>query len=82
MSARQPVASLAAARPRRLAESITEELRMKTVTRFFQDKSRVTAIEYGLMAALISVVIIASATSVGTNLQGFFDKIGTVLITP
>jgi pilus assembly protein Flp/PilA len=55
---------------------------MKTITRFVRDEFRVRAIEYGLMAALISVVTIASATSVGTNLQGFFYKIGTVLITP
>jgi pilus assembly protein Flp/PilA len=55
---------------------------MKTVTRIFPKRIRGQAIEYGLMAALISVVIIASATGVGTNLQGFFDKIGIVLITP
>jgi Flp pilus assembly pilin Flp len=50
---------------------------MKTVTRFFPKRIRGQAIEYGLMAALISVAIIVSAT-----VQGFFDKIGTVLITP
>jgi Flp/Fap pilin component len=49
--ARQSGASLAAVR--RWIESITEELTMKTVTRFFKDESGVTAIEYGLIAALI-----------------------------
>jgi len=55
---------------------------MKIVTCFFQDESGVTSIEYALMAALISIVIVASATTIGPNLQGIFDRIGTALITP
>jgi pilus assembly protein Flp/PilA len=53
---------------------------MKSVTRFFQDESGVTAIEYGLIAALISVVIIAAATTVGTNLTAVFTAIGAALV--
>ena len=49
---------------------------MKTlITRFAKDESGVTAIEYGLIAALIAVVIITAVTSVGTTLQGTFDTI-------
>jgi len=35
----------------------------------------VAAIEYGLMAALIAMVIIAAVTTLGTNLTGLFDSI-------
>ena len=53
---------------------------MKTlVSRFVNDQSGVTAIEYGLIAGLISVVIIASVTLVGTSLQTIFGQISTAL---
>jgi pilus assembly protein Flp/PilA len=49
---------------------------MKTLfSRFAKDESGVTAIEYGLIAALIAVVIITAVTSVGTTLQGTFNTI-------
>jgi pilus assembly protein Flp/PilA len=44
-------------------------------TRFAKDESGVTAIEYGLIAALIAVVIIIAVTNVGTALQGTFANI-------
>jgi pilus assembly protein Flp/PilA len=43
--------------------------------RFVKDESGVTAIEYGLIAALIAVVIITAVTSVGTTLSGTFTNI-------
>lgn len=43
--------------------------------RFVQDESGATAIEYGLIGALISVVIITAVKLVGTNLTNTFDKI-------
>ena len=46
------------------------------VTRFVRDESGATAIEYGLIAALIAVVIITAVTTVGTNLSGKFNNIG------
>jgi pilus assembly protein Flp/PilA len=53
---------------------------MKTLLfRFAQDESGVTAIEYGLIAGLIAVVIIAAVTTVGTNLTSKFDAVGTAL---
>ncbi|UXN58108.1 Flp family type IVb pilin [Phyllobacterium zundukense] len=47
----------------------------KLFTRFLKDESGATAIEYGLIAALISVGIIAGATSLGTNVNATFTKI-------
>lgn len=49
------------------------------LTRFVTDESGVTAIEYGLIAALISVVIIASVTLVGEKLVAVFTSISTSL---
>ena len=47
------------------------------VQRFAHDEEGVTAIEYGLLAALIAVAIIVGAGLLGTNLNGLFDKIAT-----
>jgi pilus assembly protein Flp/PilA len=48
---------------------------------FARDESGVTAIEYGLIAALIAVVIITAVTSVGTDLRGVFNAIAANLAT-
>ena len=47
--------------------------------RIFGDQSGVTAIEYGLIAALIAVVIITAVTAVGTNLTATFSTVATNL---
>jgi pilus assembly protein Flp/PilA len=53
---------------------------MKTLLfRFAHDESGVTAIEYGLIAALIAVVIITAVTTVGTDLKATFNAVGTAL---
>ena len=53
---------------------------MKTlVNRFVKDESGATAIEYGLIAALIAVVCIAAMTTIGTNLNTKFTAIGDAL---
>jgi len=53
---------------------------MKTLlVRFVGDESGVTAIEYGLIAGLIAVVIIGAVTIVGTQLTAQFTTIGTAL---
>jgi pilus assembly protein Flp/PilA len=44
-------------------------------SRFVRDESGATAIEYGLIAALIAVVIIGAVTTVGTNLSGTFGTV-------
>jgi len=59
--------------------NITESLMKKLFVRFLKDQSGVTAIEYGLIAGLISVVILASVTSIGTSIQGLFQTIATAL---
>jgi pilus assembly protein Flp/PilA len=53
---------------------------MKTlVTRFLNDESGATAIEYGLIAALIAVVIIGAVTAAGTTLKDTFNSVVTAL---
>jgi pilus assembly protein Flp/PilA len=47
--------------------------------RFIDDQSGVTAIEYGLIAALIAVVTIVAVTAVGTDLSATFTSIATAL---
>lgn len=47
--------------------------------KFVADESGATAIEYGLIAALISVVIITALTTVGSNLNTKFTSIATSL---
>ena len=49
------------------------------IQKFVRDEEGVTAIEYGLIAALIAVVIIASVTIVGSKLTAVFALIGTTL---
>ena len=51
----------------------------KLVLCFLKDSSGVTAMEYGLIAALIAVVIIATVTSVGTKLNTTFNSVSTSL---
>ena len=46
---------------------------------FWNDESGATAVEYGLMVALIAVVIIGSVQLVGTNLDTVFGAIATAL---
>jgi pilus assembly protein Flp/PilA len=49
---------------------------MKTFfARFAKDESGATAIEYGLIAALIGVAIVGGARAVGSNLGGLFNNI-------
>ncbi|MER8951244.1 Flp family type IVb pilin [Mesorhizobium sp. M0833] len=47
------------------------------IARFVKDESGATAIEYGLIAALIALAIMVGATSLGTALNAKFDKIAT-----
>jgi pilus assembly protein Flp/PilA len=49
------------------------------ISRFLSDESGATAIEYGLIAALISVVIVTALTTIGTNLNTTFTGVGTTL---
>lgn len=52
---------------------------VQAIKNFARDEEGVTAIEYGLIAALIAVVIIGSVELVGTGLDGVFTDISTEL---
>ncbi len=54
----------------------------KVFARFVKDESGATAIEYGLIAALIAVVCIGIWTQIGTNLVARFTAVNTALSTP
>ncbi|MBD3769850.1 MAG: Flp family type IVb pilin [Rhodobacterales bacterium] len=45
--------------------------------RFLKDESGATAIEYGLIAALIAVAIIGGVSALGTNANATFSKVST-----
>lgn len=51
----------------------------KFMTRFFKDESGATAIEYGLIAALIAVVLVGTLTLVGGSLDTTFTKVSDEL---
>ena len=55
------------------------ETKMNLISRFVRDESGATAIEYGLIAALIAVVIITGVTAVGTKLSTTFTSLATSL---
>lgn len=70
------------ARPgqRRLANHSEMETKMtKYITRFqmAQHERGATAVEYGLMVALIAIVIIVAVALLGTNLSSIFNKTAT-----
>ena len=52
------------------------------IARFGKDESGATAIEYGLIAGLISVAIIAAVLALGGDLKGIFEEISTKLKLP
>jgi pilus assembly protein Flp/PilA len=49
------------------------------MTRFTRDETGATAIEYGLIAALIAVVIIGALTLLGTSLETKFNEVSNSL---
>ena len=53
----------------------------KFFARFIKDESGATAIEYGLIAALISVALIAGASTLGNTLNSTFNSISTKMNT-
>jgi len=56
----------------------------QAITKFFSDEEGASAIEYGLIAGLVAVFLIASLTTLGTSLGTFFSGIATKLgvLTP
>lgn len=54
---------------------------INSTKRFLKDEEGVTAIEYGLIAALIAVVIIVAVQTVGQNLNAVFTLVASKLTT-
>ncbi len=52
---------------------------MKDMIKKLKDEKGATAVEYGVMVALIAVAIIAAVTLVGTNLNGVFTSVSGAL---
>jgi len=52
------------------------------VQSFIREEDGAAAIEYGLIAALIAVAIIAGASLLGTSLDGIFTRLGACMATP
>lgn len=48
---------------------------MEKLIRFFKDEEGATAVEYGLMVALIAAVIIGAVTLLGTNVKDTFNSV-------
>lgn len=49
------------------------------INSLYHDENGATAIEYGLIAALVAVAIIGALTSLGTSLSGIFGDVSTEL---
>ena len=52
---------------------------MERIKNFFKDESGASAVEYGLLVALIAVVIITAVTLLGTNLSSKFNTAATTI---
>ena len=52
---------------------------MKKLVKMLRNESGATAIEYGLIAALISIVCIGAFSRLGTNLQDRFDNVADAI---
>jgi pilus assembly protein Flp/PilA len=52
---------------------------MSKIRNFFSDESGASAVEYGLLVALIAVVIIVAVTALGTSIAGIFSNASTAI---
>jgi pilus assembly protein Flp/PilA len=52
---------------------------MTIAKKFLKDESGATAIEYGLIAALVAVAIVGALSALGTGLNGMFGKVNSDL---
>lgn len=48
---------------------------LRAITSFIRDEEGATAVEYGLLAALIAAVIVGAVTTLGSNLKDTFTKV-------
>ena len=56
-----------------------DEKEGEVLKRFFQDEAGASAVEYGLLVALIAVVIVASVQLLGTNLSSVYNSVASTL---
>jgi len=56
-----------------------EDIVSKFLSKFVRDESGATAIEYGLIAALVAVVLVTALGAMGNKLSGTFNKVTTSL---
>jgi pilus assembly protein Flp/PilA len=54
----------------------------RLISRFIADQSGATAIEYGLIAAFLSITIVATVNSLGSSLVGKYTAVDSALTTP
>lgn len=54
---------------------------LSMIRKFMKDKKGATAIEYGLIAALVSVAAIGALTTMGGELKGMFGTVSDALVT-
>jgi pilus assembly protein Flp/PilA len=55
---------------------------MDRLQRFFRDETGASAVEYGLLVALIAAVIVGAVTLLGGNLKATFDYIASIVLKP
>ena len=59
-----------------------EEKKMEKLIRFFKDEEGATAVEYGLMVALIAAVIIGAVSALGTKVSDVFTGVDSKMTVP
>lgn len=52
---------------------------MKAIRNFWKDEAGASAVEYGLLVALIAAVIITAVTTLGTSIRGKFNTVATAV---
>lgn len=52
---------------------------LTAITQFIRDEEGATAVEYGLMVALIAAVIITAVTNIGTGINNAFNTVATAV---
>jgi pilus assembly protein Flp/PilA len=74
-SGHHPEAALRRSQSHDMAGHGREDAMVAAMKRFWNDESGATAVEYGLMVALIAVVIIVAVALIGTNLSEMFTDV-------
>ena len=54
---------------------------LRALARFWRDDTATTAIEYGLIAVLVSVVIVVTVNAIGSSVEGLFTNVSSQLAT-